>query len=224
MEPDLARIMEDLPQALVDGLDGLTVEGVKGRVTLHHRHAGDLIVTSGAIVACDPKWIEENTIWPFVTRLLPGRYPVILSIAHFRNGDQRVAYAVLRVREQSPVRWVVALFPKEAMRNAEDDNALPGYGVDSGEGCFMDADAARVWAPRINTIADADQVIDDDMDRNGSDTAEWANISLEPDVAANLIAFSTGFGDGVYASYFGYDVDDVIVCLVTDFALFWRDN
>ncbi len=221
MEPDLALIVEDLPQALVDGL---TVEGINGRATLHHRHAGDLIVTSGAIVACDPKWIEDNTIWPFVALLLTGRYPVILSIAHFTDGDKRVAYATLRVREQPPVRWAAALFPKEAADDAEDDNVLPGYGVDSGKGCFMDADAARVWARRINTIADADQVIDDDMDRNGPETASWANISLEPDVAANLIAFSTGVGDGAYASYFGYDADDVIVCLVTDFALFWRDN
>jgi hypothetical protein len=220
MEPDLARIVEDLPQALVDGL---TVKGVGGRATLHHRHVGDLIVTSGAIVACDPECIEEDTVWPFVTRVAPGQYPLILSIAHFTN-DQRVAYAILRLREQQPVRWDVATFPTEAMSDEYEGGQIPAYGVDSGIGCFMDADAARVWARRINHATSLNHEIADEMDKNGVATCSWATISLAPETPANLIAFSAGAGDGAYASYFGYDADDVVVCLVTDFALFWRES
>ena len=37
---------------------------------------------------------------------------------------------------------------------------------------------------------------------------------------ANLIAFSSGWGDGGYASFWGYDEKDNITSLVTDFALF----
>jgi len=220
VEPNLAHTLEDVPQALVDGL---TVGHGRDRATLHHRHVGDLIVTSGAVVACDPKWIEESTVWPFTTPVPPGAYPVILSIAHFTR-DQRVAYATLRCRAHQPVRWDVATFPKEAMSAEYEADQIPAYGVDAGIGCFMDADAARVWARRINTVADADQVIDDEMDRNGVDTCSWATISLEPETPANLIAFSAGAGDGSYASYFGYDADGAIACLVTDFALLWHDS
>ncbi len=222
MGPDVARIVEDIPQALVDGL---TVESVDGRATLRHRHVGDLIVTSGAIVACDPKWVEEDTIWPFTTHVPPGRYPTTLSIAHFTR-DQRVAYATLRFNARQPARWEVATFPEAAMSaaGAAEAGQIPAYGVDAGIGCFMDADAARVWARRINTIADADQVINEEMDRNGVDTCSWATIGLEPETAANLIAFSAGVGDGSYASYFGYDADGAIACLVTDFALLWHDS
>ncbi len=225
MKPNLARILESLPQAFSDGL---TVESVFGHTTLRHQRAGDLIVTSGSIVACDPKWIEESTIWPFMTRLALGQYPIILSIAHLARGDHRVAYAILRLGEQVPVRWDVAMFPKEAKEAAggglEDSEEIIGYPVDSGKGCFMDVDAARVWTQKINTIADYDQRIDDEMDKTGVDTYGWANISLEPDSVANLIAFSTGVGDGTYASFFGYDADDSIVCLVTDFALLWSNE
>jgi len=108
VEPDLARTLEDLPQALVDGL---AVGNGRDRATLHHRYVGDLIVTSGAIVACDPEFIEESTVWPFVTRVAPGQYPLILSIAHFTR-DQYVAYATLRFRERQPTHWDVATFPK----------------------------------------------------------------------------------------------------------------
>lgn len=220
VEPDLARALESVPQALVDGL---TVGNGRERATLYHRHVGDLIVTSGAVVACDPKWIEESTVWPFTTLAPPGAYPVILSIAHFTR-DQCVAYATLRCRAHQPVRWDVATFPKEAMSAEYEADQIPAYSVDAGIGCFMDADAARVWARRINTVAYADQVINDEMDRNGVDTCSWATISLEPETPANLMAFSAGAGDGSYASYFGYDADGAIVCLVTDFALFSPDS
>ncbi len=220
MEPNLADILEDIPHALVDGL---TVESASGSATLRHQHAGDLVATSGAVVACDPKMIEEDTIWPFVTRVAPGQYPVTLSIADFADGDQRVAYATLHINERHPVRWAVARFPQEAAVGMPEEE-IPAYGVDTGTGCFMDADAAQVWAHRINTIANYDMTITDEMDRNGTATCGWATHSLEPDTRANLVVFSAGAGDGAYASYVGYDANDAIVCFVTDFALLWRDN
>jgi hypothetical protein len=51
MQPDLAEIVFGLDQALQDGVTVTTKHGV---VTPRHFHAGDLIVTSGYIVACDP--------------------------------------------------------------------------------------------------------------------------------------------------------------------------
>jgi hypothetical protein len=42
-------------------------------------------------------------------------------------------------------------------------------------------------------------------------------VPLGQPTGANQIAFSTGHGDGFYASYWGYDGTDDIVCLVTDF-------
>lgn len=35
----------------------------------------------------------------------------------------------------------------------------------------------------------------------------------------NMIAFQTGFGDGFYGSYWGYDAAGEIVALVADFAV-----
>jgi hypothetical protein len=42
-------------------------------------------------------------------------------------------------------------------------------------------------------------------------------MSLDDATGTNMIAFSSGWGDGCYASYRGYDADDKIACLVTDF-------
>ena len=47
----------------------------------------------------------------------------------------------------------------------------------------------------------------------------WANLPIDPATGANLIAFTSGSGNGDYASYFGFDADGGLVCLVTDFLI-----
>src|SRR5690349_14767925 len=109
MWTDPAWRAERLVQAFADEK---TVEIPDGVVTLRHYRAGESIVTSGHIVACDPGWLDEETqpedAPPFLTRIAPGRYPIVLSIASFPSGDQRVAYATLRVQERAPVRSEIA--------------------------------------------------------------------------------------------------------------------
>jgi hypothetical protein len=52
---------------------------------------------------------------------------------------------------------------------------------------------------------------------NISHTCSYTNLEFAKE--ANLIAFSTGFGSGAYASYFGFAETGEIVCLVTDFGI-----
>ncbi len=46
------------------------------------------------------------------------------------------------------------------------------------------------------------------------------NFCVDEATGANIIAFSSGWGDGCYASYWGYDADGKIACLITDFGVF----
>ncbi len=210
-------------------IDGQVVESVDGPITLRHRTAGNLIVTSGSIVACDPVLIEDGP-QPFVTRIEPGHYPIILSTARFPNGDERVAYATLRVREQDPVRWEVA------RRSGDETDDAAWYPVDSGKGCFMDADALRALLDRLEREETDDSIyeqtnigpgplelIGEAINATPAPTCGWANVSLEPDTAANVVGFSAGWGDGGYATYVGYDASEDLVCFTTDFALFAQE-
>ena len=47
--------------------------------------------------------------------------------------------------------------------------------------------------------------------------AEWFAISLDEETGANILLFTSGWGDGRYPSYWGYAADGGIVCLLTDF-------
>jgi hypothetical protein len=123
------EMIRDLALALEDGYKAETEYGA---VTLRHRAVEDLIVTSGSVVACDPVLMEEEP-QPFEQRLEPGHYPVVLSIADFPDGDQRVAYATLRVRERQPVRWEIARLVA-GDTETEDDEYAWSYSVESGRG------------------------------------------------------------------------------------------
>jgi hypothetical protein len=47
----------------------------------------------------------------------------------------------------------------------------------------------------------------------------WTNVVLDAASGADTVVFISGYGDGGYASYWGFDADDEVVCLVTDFGV-----
>ena len=55
----------------------------------------ELVTPTEKIVACDPFVFPESP--GFTVQLSPGRYPVVLSVAYFDDGDRRVAYAAVRI-------------------------------------------------------------------------------------------------------------------------------
>lgn len=167
---------------------------------------GDLAVPSGKIVACDPFVFPEQE--PFSLEVKSGQYPVYLNIVHFKPEHQRVAYAILRFNNNLPVRWEMATLLGQDV-NTLKENEIFCYGVDTGTGCFMDAEAEKILA-----------AMDNETYEQLCETAynEWADIPLNED-GLNMILFHSGWGDGFYASYWGFDEFDEVACLVTDFAV-----
>ena len=193
--------------------DGSEFEASYGHFVFQTHEPHSLVLTSGKIVACDP-FVFNDVFTPFEITVAPGEYPVVLSIAYLpKNSDQRVACAMIRFQERMPVRFSMAL---TAGQNLDDlpEGDFHGYGVDSGTGCFVDVHNVRMFDE-----ADADQLIAE-LAKTYVHTWSWADLLLNPATGGNLAAFSSGFGDGGYASYFGYDEGGDLVCLVTDFGLF----
>jgi hypothetical protein len=184
-----------------------------GTITLHQRKLGELVLSTGQVVACDPLVFPDTK--PFHVTLPPGRYPVIASVASFaRDNDRRFAYALLQLDEQQPVRWELATLAGQNLSSLKEDQTFC-YPVDTGIACFMDIDAAAELQRRFDADRDyADSLI--------GDLGEDLNLTLNPFTGANVIMFSSGWGDGCYASYWGYDAMNNIVCLVTDFELLWH--
>lgn len=202
--PDFSKLFEE----------GKEIDTEIGRVVLRPRGAGGLTLTSGRVVACDP--VASPDMEPFARGLPAGTFPVTLSVAHFEDGDRRVAAALVRFGAGAPASWELALRPSESAAELGEDEVF-GYPAESGTGCFMGEEAARLIFSDLDPEEFADALFGE-MEQNYEDTWSWAEVGVGE--GNNLIAFSAGVGEGVYASYFGLDESGEAVCLVTDFSLF----
>jgi hypothetical protein len=69
-----------------------------------------------------------------------------------------------------------------------------------------------------------EDLIREAIDKTHLNGCGWANLTVDPTTGANIIAFSSGEGDGGYATYVGYDNNNAIVCFTTDFALLGEES
>jgi hypothetical protein len=196
---------EYLMSALEDG-------HAMGEMTLHHHKVSELILPTGQLVACDPFMAPD--IPPFKLSVPSGKFPVVLSIAHIKT-DQRVAFATLRLMQTAPVSWEMLTIADQNLSTLEQGE-LFGYGVDSGTGCFMDLSTRRALAARMDEQQDFYETLTAEMDKTYKHTWSWLDTKLGE---GNLVAFSSGYGDGVYATYAGRDSDGQVSVVVTDFGV-----
>ena len=187
----------------------------EGVLRVQHRELGVLAVPTGRLVACDPL----VDIMPAFTRRAPaGRFPVQLLIAHLEGPDERVAAAVLRFSEAVPDRWEAAFTPGQDPSTLGPDEFF-GYGVDSGTGGFLDAAAAEAidqLASDEEAFVELITTLQERLAAADRATWSWVLLDLDGDGTAELAVFSSGWGDGAYASYWGWSGDE-LACLATDF-------
>lgn len=195
---------------------GVTVTPPDGPIQLSGLDIGKLAVPSGRIVACDPFLCDR--IEAFGRRVPVGKFPVQLAVARFSDGDERVAFTRILFADRPAVRWEMALRPGQTLQDLKP-GYIHGYGVDTGTGAFMDA---ATQAPYLAATAGeaATMRLVDALNDAPVGTRAWL---LRPFGHANVAMFSSGLGDGFYASYFGLDEAGRVVALVTDFGVVeWR--
>jgi hypothetical protein len=173
---------------------------------------GTLLLPSGRIVACDPLVAQDRK--PFVQSVPPGRYAVDLAIAkRERDGDECIVFGRILFTKMAPVVWVKALRQDEKVEAGQDREPF-GYPVSSNTGSFMDEETAGMF--RLATMGDVDRLLDD-LVANFKPTRNWLEHSL--DEKHNVMLFSSGYGKGVYPSYFAIDEAGDVCLLVT---VFWQ--
>lgn len=177
---------------------------------------GQLQMPTGKLAASDP-FIDPNP-GPFTRSVPSGAYPVLAAVACYPD-DERIAFARLKVGDRPIINWEMALVAgQDPSRLGPDD--MFGYGVDAGTGCFMDAEGGRALDVRMTEEDEYYTVLIDGLEATQRNT--WSHLDLRPGEAdgVNIICFSTGFGDGLYPTFFGLDDHGSVMSVVTDFLLF----
>ncbi|MDO3411886.1 DUF4241 domain-containing protein [Saccharibacillus sp. CPCC 101409] len=173
-------------------------------------------IVSGRIVACDPL---ANPVEAFEYEVAPGTYPVF---AWHSEQQGAIAGAELRFSDNRPVRWELAVRPGQDKSSLKEDEIF-GYPVDAGLGSFADEDAIRATEALDQRLQEelGDEYISlyDDLVADVLEEHDdvWGNLTADEESGLNVVMFRSGYGDGVYASYWGIDENDNVVALLTDF-------
>lgn len=197
-----------------DSYKGQTrVETVPFRVA----DAGTLTVPSGRVCAADP-FVALADARPFTQAVPTGAFPVRLAVGNFPSGGVRVAFARVFFTDAPVVRWAMAVVEGQDIATLKADEIF-GYGVDAGTGSFFDPVAGRAAAELLEADEDAWEAWQTEGEANGPKVIGPYSFLLDlPLGEANAVMFHSGWGDGFYASWFGYDADGNVAALVTDFA------
>jgi hypothetical protein len=184
--------------------ENLKMKTFAGDVRGKHVQAGTLTVTSGKVIAADAMGILLAE--PFKVKIPAGEYPVILTLLRYPDDDERIAAARLQLRDGKVLRW----------QEAEPS----GFAVDSGTAAFCD-DAATHYLDELPSKQQKsffDRVVRK-VDEHYRETRSWVDLPVDRTAGTNLIAFSTGFGDGGYGAYLGYGPKNQPLSLLLDFGL-----
>ncbi len=176
----------------------LTVEFIEGPSTgsMAVEQAGTVELNTGAISAGDP-FVSRQP--PFTRPAKPGRYPVFVSWADLPGEPRRRSVlSWIRLSTAPVVYWEQALTEDQLPEGLEPGEMF-GVGVDSGCACWADADAEPAGGDWDDGIEESVQ---------GGD---------------HMVAFTTGWGDGQYACFWGLDSEGVEAVLVMDVELIGGD-
>lgn len=180
---------------------------------------GRLHLPSGKIVACDPLTTADM---PAFEQDFPKGYCQIMI--HKEKESNCIAYTELIFGENSIIDWELATLPQQNPTELKE-NEIFGYPVQSGMGCLMDMQTQIELNELEKTLFERKG--DDYLgiyeeffhpyffDYNGA-IDQYALLSPAEN-ENNIIAFEAGLGQGLYASYIGFDQTRKPQKLVTEF-------
>jgi hypothetical protein len=172
------------------------IAGQRLTYTTHQQQADDLVLSSGAIVIGDAFFVFgaqalEHTVEP-------GAYRVILTLTRDQTGDARVAFARVEFDGQAAVRWEYA----------------STYSVNSGIAALMDLDALTQAVAEYDPYGDA---VLGALTYAVEHNEYWTSVVVVPESGIGAVVVLSGYGDGTYNTYWGFDENGQPVALLADF-------
>lgn len=205
--------------ALALGITSLADAALTDR-KIARRKVCDLECPSGRIVACDPLVMLGGSK-PFARAVPKGRHAAFAYIDLDNDWGERVGLAELRISDAAVTRWQIALVDEALMPEMVGD-MISGYGVDAGTGCFCDAatQLALSFYEEMRGLRGAPSYGETELLDAGLAMDKAVEHRLTFIEGSNIAMFHSGFGDGYYASYWGFAADGAAARLVTSFQVF----
>ncbi len=181
---------------------------------------GKINLTSGLLVSCDP--LITNDMKPFETQFPKGDFTVLV---HKEKESNCIAYVEIIFADKEITTWKMATTENQNLKDLKDEEIF-GYPVESGMGCFMDLETQKALNLLEQNLfqkkgADFMGIYEEFFhehffDENGA-IDQYAFLKPNDENSGNIFAFETGYGEGFYASYIGFDQANNPVKIVTEF-------
>jgi hypothetical protein len=175
------------------------------------KEIGQLSIESGKLIAADPISVRDVSA---LSQVFPtGNFPVQLAMARIKD-DQRVAYARILFSNKQVKRWEFALKPGLSYRKITD-STIYCFAVDAGTAMFVDSASKNECDPMESWKTISKKL----------EQSNWTGF-IDSCGTTNAAYFSTGYGDGCYATYIGFDKKGKVCRLLVDFGLvgWWRQK
>lgn len=192
--------------------------------SLRSLEVATLHLPSDTILATDPFLSDQTPV--FSQKVTPGDYPVVLSLTRREQNEwEDVAAAKVVFSNNEVVRWELALADGEDISQLEPGSTM-GYLVDSSTASFSGPESAQVFIEKMYPAAQGNQLDEsylNELSQASQATQKegsWLSHQPDPNSPNNMVMFASGYGKGSYGSYWGYDANGEVVCLITDFGVF----
>lgn len=186
---------------------------------------GNVSLPSGKVVVRDPLVSLNANQSPYFVQAPKGNFPVTIAVVKSEDWGDRYAVVKVEFTKEKPLVYREALVGIEDLEDVTEDDFF-GFGVDAGLGCITDSEVL----PSVDKFVDetdVDNLYDDyfaelfaqsykDNPNNQRDAGDWINWKV-PNTSYQIPMFASGFGDGSYPVYFGYDANENICGLYIQF-------
>lgn len=193
---------------------------------------GPCSIPSGQLFVRDPLcYLTQNDGQPYFQTAPVGTYRTEVCVIKRDESDDCNRYAAVRLRfsDAEAVRFEEALVGNEQLQGLEAGEYF-GFNVDAGLACICDKQVQQAYMafeqswrqenPGKNIYDDYFAALFTDSykqhpqyQRSGGD---WVNWKI-PNSDYHLPFFQSGFGDGAYPVYWGYDAAGQICQIVVQF-------
>lgn len=182
--------------------------------------AGQINLPTGKLVACDP--LITSDMKEFEVVFPTGNFSVLV---HKEATSNCIAYVEIVFTDEVVSQWKMATTEGQNVNDLQTGE-IYGYPVESGMGSFMDADTQdelNQLEKRLFRRKGADFLgIYEEFfhphfyDENGA-ADQFCFLKPDQEKPGNIFSFETGYGEGFYGSYIGFNQENRPVKIVTEF-------
>ncbi|XLS30641.1 DUF4241 domain-containing protein [Flavobacteriaceae bacterium M23B6Z8] len=193
---------------------------------------GNIHLPTGKVIASDPFFTRNAKA--FSRSVEPGTYPVKIYITEIEPEHYRIAFAKIKFQRETATNWILAVSDDtkiDDLLNLKDGEFF-GFAVDAGLGCFLDEKTNASYLSKMEKFYNDhpnknyyDDLLASEFAKYSSGKkysgalGDWNNHMLNDTSDLNVIMFTSGWGDGYYPTYWGYNSRKDMVELTIDFLI-----